>query len=443
MSTQAANHLDQLFHFLKQCIAHRIQTDLGAAAPVEKPVLPVPEGEPSPLNKLIVRHGLSEDEIIVLLIALTPHIYPNFFDNVLAENIPGGGQFSEFGGLKGKNHRGILPTGETALYIVSGNDMALRLSNRKLLNSQAFLFKTGVLSLGAIPYGEPRLSGQLVLDPEYVELLTTGVEIKPDLSPSFPAELLHTEMTWEQLVLKKETIDEVLEIQTWLKYNDVLLSDKKMGKIIKPGYRVMFYGTSGTGKTMTASLLGKYTNRDVYRIDLSMVVSKYIGETEKNLSSLFNKARNKNWILFFDEADSVFGKRTNVRDAHDKYANQEVSYLLQRIEAHPGLVILASNFKSNIDEAFARRFHSIIEFSLPSPKERVRLWNNSLPSNIEISPEIDFDLLAEKYEITGANIINVIHFACLKQLENESPVLELDYLIQGITKEYIKEGKVI
>ena len=210
---------------------------------------------------------------------------------------------------------------------------------------------------------------------------------------------------------------------------------------IKPGYRVMFYGAPGTGKTLTASLLGKYTGRDVYRIDLSMVVSKYIGETEKNLSSLFNKAKNKDWILFFDEADAIFGKRTSVRDAHDKYANQEVSYLLQKIEAHPGLVILASNLKDNIDEAFTRRFNCIIEFEVPSSDERILLWQTSLPSNAVLADDVSIESLAQKYKFTGANIMNIIQFACLKQLEQESPTLQLDYLMEGIKKEYSKEGK--
>jgi SpoVK/Ycf46/Vps4 family AAA+-type ATPase len=205
----------------------------------------------------------------------------------------------------------------------------------------------------------------------------------------------------------------------------------------------MFYGPPGTGKTLTASLLGKYTNKDVYRIDLSMVVSKYIGETEKNLSSLFDKAINKDWILFFDEADSIFGKRTNVRDAHDKYANQEVSYLLQRIEAHPGLVILASNFKNNIDTAFTRRFQSIIEFEIPTHQERLRLWQNNLPNGIQLEDKLSLESLARKYSITGANIVNIIQYACLKTLSKEENVIREKYLIEGIRKEYLKEGKTL
>lgn len=212
---------------------------------------------------------------------------------------------------------------------------------------------------------------------------------------------------------------------------------------LKPGYRLLFYGDPGTGKTFTAILLGKITQKDVYRIDLSMVVSKFIGETEKNLSNLFDKAENKDWILFFDEADSIFGKRTEVRDAHDKYANQEVSYLLQRIEDYSGLVILASNFKKNIDSAFTRRFQSIIEFKQPSAEQRLLLWRKNIPEKAKLSPEIDIEKIAFQYEITGANIVNVIQYASIKTLARQSNVIQLRDLLEGIKKEYVKEGRMM
>lgn len=178
----------------------------------------------------------------------------------------------------------------------------------------------------------------------------------------FPSHFISTDLEWNDLNLQEKTIAEIKEIELWLNHNDTLLKDWGMKKKIKSGFRVLFYGPPETGKTIAACVLGKYTNRNVFRIDLSQMVSKYIGETEKNLSLLFEKALNKNWILFFDEADALFGKRSNVRDAHDKYANQEVSFLLQKIEAHPGLIILSSNFKTNIDNSYIRRFDAVIEF---------------------------------------------------------------------------------
>jgi SpoVK/Ycf46/Vps4 family AAA+-type ATPase len=215
-----------------------------------------------------------------------------------------------------------------------------------------------------------------------------------------------------------------------------------MKKKIKPGYRCLFHGPSGTGKTLTATLLGKYTGKDVFRVDLSTVISKYIGETEKNLSNLFDKAASKDWILFFDEADALFGKRTNIRDAHDKYANQEVSYLLQRIENHPGLIILASNFKSNIDDSFIRRFHSVIYFPFPSVEERLLLWKKSLPSQLKLASSVDLGKVAAMYELSGANIINIVHYISLRALNEAREVVGLDDIAEGIRKEFDKEGKI-
>lgn len=174
-----------------------------------------------------------------------------------------------------------------------------------------------------------------------------------------------------------------------------------------------------------------------------MVVSKYIGETEKNLSRLFDKAHNKNWILFFDEADALFGKRTDVKDAHDRYANQEVSYLLQKVENYPGLVILSSNFKDNIDDAFTRRFNSIIHFPKPNARERLLLWQKAFPEKVKLSKDIQLESLAEKYELTGANIMNVVQYACLQTLAQKKKTIELELIQKGIRKEFQKEGKII
>jgi SpoVK/Ycf46/Vps4 family AAA+-type ATPase len=214
------------------------------------------------------------------------------------------------------------------------------------------------------------------------------------------------------------------------------------GKKIKPGYRALFYGPSGTGKTLTATLLGKQFEKEVYRIDLSQVVSKYIGETEKNLEKIFNKAEHKDWILFFDEADALFGKRSNIQSAHDKYANQEVSYLLQRVEDFPGLVILASNNKNNIDGAFIRRFNSIIHFPFPSPKEREAIWKIAFPPKATADRELDLAAIAAKYELSGSAIVSVLHYASLQTIYRNSVLLLKKDILEGIKREYEKEERV-
>lgn len=409
----------------------------------EQPVFDFDPSETSPFTSFILLNKLTNNELITLLVSLVPHLVPNFFHNIVSEFLPSGGDFPEFGGVKGKNHRGMIPTGETILYILAGNDIDKRLEVSKLFDEDHLFARKNVLYLEPVETGEPKMSGRLILEEEYVELFTSGKISRPKLSSDFPAQLITTELEWKDLVLDPKTLSEIIELETWLNYNDTLLVDWEMHGKIKPGYRVLFHGPPGTGKTMTACLLGKYTNRDVFRVDLSMVVSKYIGETEKNLSKLFDKAANKEWILFFDEADSIFGKRTNVRDAHDKYANQEVSYLLQRIENHLGLIILASNMKSNIDSSFTRRFNAFIEFDNPKVEERLMLWKNYLPSKIQLDKRISIKEIARNFEITGANIVNVIQYAGLKTIEKGSTTISFDDLMKGIQKEYAKEGKMM
>ena len=434
--------MENIFNFLKTQFVYQLNTVFLIENQIEKPVFEMGNTN-SPMDKLIQQYQLEENDILLLALALIPHIQPNFLSSIIAEFLPNGGELPEFGGSKSKNHRGILPTAETMQFLIAGNDLEARLSFYNFLHNDSILYNTRIIKIDAVPYGEPKMSGLLVLEEEFVELCLSGKILKPQLSNSFPAQLIETNLEWDDLVLNNTTIKQIKEIETWLEFNDVLLHDWNMKSKIKPGYRVMFYGPPGTGKTLTASLLGKYTDKDVYRIDLSMIISKYIGETEKNLSSLFDKAINKDWILFFDEADAIFGKRTNVRDAHDKYANQEVSYLLQRIENHPGLVILASNFKSNIDTAFTRRFQSIIEFEMPLYAERMKLWENNLPKNIKIAKDVSLEELSKKYDVTGANIVNIIQYACLKTIEEGNDSIQLQHLIQGIKKEYVKEGKMM
>lgn len=397
----------------------------------------------SPLDTFIRENRLDEEEVVILLLALMPHLDPGFFQSVIAPYFPTGGDFPEFGGSKGKNHRGILPTGETVLFVLAGNDLEKRARLYRYFDEEHLFAKKGLLSIAQGEDQEPALSGKLILDDEYLQLFVTGKVSKPRLSSDFPAERIETSLEWSDLVLSEKTMEGIKEIERWLIYNDRLLSDWQLVGKIKPGYRVLFHGPSGTGKTLTACLLAKQAHRDLFRVDLSMVVSKYIGETEKNLSRLFDKAANKEWILFFDEADSIFGKRTNVRDAHDKYANQEVSYLLQRIESHPGLVILASNMKSNIDASFTRRFNTILPFDSPDAQERLRLWENYLPPGVKTDEGLYLEEIARKYHLTGANIVNVIQFAGLKTMEKELPILSADDLLQGIHKEYEKEDKLL
>lgn len=397
----------------------------------------------SPFAEFIDRQQPTYEEYLILLLALTPHVSPAFLTQLVEEHAPNGGDFPELGGVRGSNHRGILPTGETAQFVLAGDDIGKRLEVQRLLSGEHWFARKHILWLEPVREGEPVMSGRLVLAPEIVETLTTGTVSRPRFSIDFPAEHLETEMDWDDLVLHPNTLRQIHEIEHWISHSDTLLHEWGMRKKVKPGYRALFYGAPGTGKTLTATLLGKHTGKDVFRVDLSRVVSKYIGETEKNLARLFDKAENKSWILFFDEADALFGKRTDIRDAHDKYANQEIAYLLQRIESYAGLVILATNQRGNIDNAFIRRFQVAIHFPMPRPEDRYEIWRKAVPAQLEVAGDIDWQRVAARFELTGAAILNVVHYCAVEALADKSRSLNLQRLEAAILREYVKEGKVV
>jgi hypothetical protein len=390
---------------------------------------------------LHLEEQFSYEEQLVLLLAITPYIRPGYFEDIMAQALPNGGEFIPFGGVKGQHHRGILPTGETALFLLAGSNIVKRLVYQKLFGNESLFAVYGLLHIESVTNGEPTMSGKLIPDPDWLEKVLLGKEATPAFSMEFPARKITTPMLWEDLVLHPQTFEQVNDIQTWLTYHREVLNDATLGRKIKPGYRVLFYGNAGTGKTLTATLLGKKFNTPIYRIDLSQVVSKYIGETEKHIEWVFSRAERKNWILFFDEADALFGKRINVQSSNDKFANQEVSYLLQRIEEYNGLLILASNFKNNIDDAFLRRFHNIIHFPMPGANERFKLWNKSMPCALNPDDKIDWKYLANQFEITGAEIVNVMYYATLKTYARNSRTLLQSDVLEGIKKEFKKQEK--
>jgi MoxR-like ATPase len=487
------------FKYLEQLILYRMDAFYPSAGVTARvPNFPALETWYFPMAGFIRENKLTREEMIVLLVALAPHVMPELLNAAIEKKLPENRKspidFSMIGGARGNNSRFFLPTAQTALFLISGEMLEKRLEVQQFFSAEHIFWEKKILWLEDMQNGEPAIHGRLILSPDYIDLFTYGTNKSPQFSISFPAKKIapvKEEMapTLDDLIVPEELKEQIDELKSWVKYNDDLMNRFGMKDKLKKGYRTIFYGPPGTGKTFTAQILGNELKRDVFRIDLSMIVSKYIGETERNLELLFARAENKEWILFFDEADALFGKRTNVKDAHDKYANQEVSYLLQRIEDYNGLIILATNMKNNIDEAFLRRFNLIIKFPFPDQNQRALIWKNALPKGAIFRkkvltgnpPEIkeekaDIPELVKKYELTGGNIMNIVQYASIKavqafqQNENtlqqrkpdlsvatakpctsstEIPVAEEDpkltiYLsdvLEGIKRELLKEGK--
>jgi len=248
--------------------------------------------------------------------------------------------------------------------------------------------------------------------------------------------------TWSDLVLPEAQLSQLREIVAHVKRAQVIFEEWGFARKFPYGKGVtaLFEGASGTGKTMAAGIVGAALALDLYRIDLSSVVSKYIGETEKNLERIFTEAQDSGALLFFDEADALFGKRSEVKDAHDRYANIETAYLLQRIEEYSGVVILASNMKQNVDEAFVRRMRFIIHFPSPTEEDRARIWRKAFPASAPLG-DVDFGWLARRLKITGGNIKNISLRAAFMAGERQGAI-DMDCLIEAAKRELDKIGKI-
>lgn len=459
METSKKNQTDLLpaeLDYLERLINYRLDNPSGT----DLPFLPPIDEWALPVKDFLIENAWQENQDIatLILIALAPHVAPHLFDVSIQDRLKISGDFPEIGGVRGKNFRGFLPTGQTAIYLLAGNYLPRRKKIEQLFWPTSGLTQKRIIWLEDLPAGEPIMSGKIVMANDYIELFLFGLFAPPHFSATFPAKRITTELSSRDIVMSEDIKQHYKNLREWIQYNTELTSGWDKQKRLKKGFRVLFYGPPGTGKTLTANVLGNETGKEVYKIDLSMVISKYIGETEKNLEFLFARAEDKDWILFFDEADSIFGKRTGVRDAHDKYANQEVSYLLQRIEDFNGLVILATNMKSNIDDAFIRRFNDIVKFSIPTESERKEIWEKSFPSGSDYA---DIPGLVKKYDLSGGNISNVIQYAGIQAvkrsyIQKPKPVLVheeavteetgklkfyLEDVLEGIKREMIKEGK--
>ena len=335
-SVANASHIEADLNWLSSLIDLRMKElthapeDSGflAVAP------PLHNSMPSHYSSLIQEYNLVVEERLLLILALAPYINPNVLDKLLLKDQPADKISPLVGGMQSRYGRLFLPTIETFFFLAAGNDLQKRFMLMHLFEQEARLFKGRLLDFSETKEEVVFNTRLIVPTKECLTWCTTGTRYIPPFNNEFPAKEISTSLEWGDLILAPSTKSRLQELLHWLQFKNELYQSE-YGKHLKPGYRVLFYGSPGTGKSLTASLLGKLTGVPVFRIDLSKIVSKFIGETEKNLARVFDKAEHSDWILFFDEADALFGSRTQTSSSNDRYANQEVSYLLQRIEEYP------------------------------------------------------------------------------------------------------------
>ncbi|MGA9636967.1 ATP-binding protein [Flavobacterium sp.] len=390
----------------------------------------------------IKQYNLNFFERVILALALAPHFWPHLLDVFFVKNNVFDRGFSEFGGIEGKQHKGFLPTGETAAFILAADNLEDCFTVLDLFSKDSFFNKNNILKLIDSQPQEPYLSGILSITENYLNYLIAGLPNTPEYSINFQATQITTPLEWGDLVADNPTLEQIGKIKDLIETRALVSNELEAIKKKQSGLCTLFYGLSGTGKTLTAALIGKSTGRAVLRVDLSQVVSKNMEETEKNLANIFDQAENKDWILFFDNADALFEINNPTTDSNEKYSFQQRSYVLQRIECYPGTVIIASNTNLKIDETFTNRFESIIHFTIPSPEQRLRLWKNSFSDPIFLADTIKLEEIAEKYELTGGAILNITRY-CIRKAQEEGLYLLLeDHLLEGIRQEMTKDEKI-
>lgn len=420
-----------------QVLADRL-FDLGlhpgertGAGPDTAPLLPDDSG----YGNFVREYRLKPEERLILILSLLPHLKPETLTALLQNDTCR----QHLGGIPGKQFAGFLPTVQTALVLSGGIHLQDQLNILPLFAPESDLIRHGLIRLGNTPPGEPLSAAPLYADEGVVSRITWGRPFEPSLQ-DFPAHRLTTPLDWEDLILAPVVLRQLQDILDWAREGHRLQTELGLGKHLRPGYKALFYGPPGTGKTLSAALIGKHLQLPVYRVDLSQVVSKYIGETEKNLEQLFRLAENRDWILFFDEADALFNKRTEVENSRDRHANQETAYLLQRLENYPNLVIMATNMQDNIDKAFTRRFNCGVFYPMPGKAERMRLWTACLGEKLTLSDEAS--RMLPDYELSGGQIANISLRLGLWALKNNTCVLSADAVKRSVMLERILEGKV-
>ncbi len=417
-----------------------------ATQPPDPP--PTPPGSPTtPLAQIqaeLAGHPLAR---LALALLLTAQLRPAALDPLQLINPALERRFSEGGGVM--RDGAFEPTGDTLALLADGDQVAGRLEVVRLLAEEGPLRRFGLL--GPLE-GESPLKAPLRLPGPWLEWLV-GVGPRPDensassggeaagSAPGLLTQRLATAMDWSDLVLPGGTLRLLEEIEQHLRHGPTLRQEWGMAKRLRPGYRALFHGPPGTGKTLTAALLGQRLGLEARRVDLSRVVSKYIGETEKQLAGVLDRAERRQWLLLFDEADALFGQRSETRNSHDRYANQEVAFLLQRLETFQGVVILATNLPANLDGAFLRRFESVVYFPLPGPEQRLRLWREAFSPRARL--DVDLEAIAQRHELSGGQILNVVRWVSLEAIANEEAPIGETQLMCAIRRELEKEGKVL
>lgn len=430
--------------WLRACIASRIavcKKEIPGDSDIFKLNPPPAIDSSDEYALLIQKHNFNPEERLLLALAISNHVDPRTLNGFM--ETPQLQMLSRV--LKSENGLSISPTAETFFFLAAGENNSSYLSFHKYFSTDHPFYRESILDLSESPAGISKFDGALNVPVSYRELLLYNKYQPPRFSSEFPAHLLTTKLSWPDLVLQPYTQNALDEMKNRLVHESDVRSWKTvtgiLGDHMRPGMRVLLYGASGQGKTLTTALFGKLLKREVYRIDLSAIISKYVGETSKNLRNLFDTAERKDWIIFIDEGDALLGMRADLSTSQSSTAqsnNHDVAYILQRIETFDGIIIVATNLAHNIDAAFERRFEGRILYQPLNTENQMKVWNNVWPEKLNMEAGARVDVLLVDNSLSPASIVNVIQRISIMMAEKKETIVPQELIRKCIMDEAVK-----
>lgn len=433
-----ARDLERDLDWLSTVIDRRIKSHFNGDIPFRIAELPPPDlaESDSPWAAFLVENEVGPALRIIFALALVPHLRPQLLDVLWLRHEVTQRGFTEFGGAAAPSGGAFLPTGQTAAFLLAGDDLAARFEVMRLIDEEALLGRGGVVRFTGIEDGGSWLFCPLAIDPDWLRRFTTGGGGEVIFAGDLPVRRLATELEWKDLILPAPVLADVEDIARWVDRD--ANAPERRGR----GYTALFHGPPGSGKRLAAALLGRRAGVPVLRVDLSQVLSKYVGETEKNIARLFERAARRRAFLFFEDGEGLFGRiGANPDENTAAPAPLDAGLLLAHLDQFEGLAILSTWSRDRADTALLRRLDAVIHFAPPRADERLRLWQAAVPANSRLESTIDLRRIAERHELGGAAIHRIVRQSLLRAIERgEETILGAD-LEDGIRKEYVKEGR--
>lgn len=397
--------------------------------------LPLPAVIPNTAyGNFIKQHQLDSYARLALALTIAPQLRPHALDIFFSKNSIYDRSFTEFGGITANHYAGFLPTVQTLNFLFTVKDPLLFEKVNVLLTTSHVLQKERVVIIGETVNSLPKLSASISIHQNWFDHFVTGENLAITIDNQFGG-FITSNLAWDDLVLAPQTLAQISEITSWSKYQNTLMQEWGLNQKLKPGYRVLFYGEPGTGKTLTTTLIGKALGKFVFRIDFVALVSSFIDKTEKNLAQIFKTANDRDWILYVDDADALFDNSNDNRSTIDHHNKVVRVKFLEYASDFAGLIIFSTTFSTKSNKCFASLFQNVIYFPMPDVAQRLRLWQNAFSGKISLAPDVNLTVIAENYPLSAGAIANVLRYCAIDTLQKNEILITENDLVKGVERE--------